>query len=427
MITKSKNIARGVRISYIEAKKFKTNYLTFNIIAPLSKETVHFNAMIPSILMRGSKEYPSTQALNKQCQFLYSTDISIKNLTVGEYQVFGVCANTLSNRFVNDMDLNGEVVNFICEIIFNPYLVNGAFDEEFVKEKKKNLIDAIKAKINDKGSYAMNRLLEEMCKDEVLSISRLGRIEDVETITPTSLYDAYVYALKSYPIEIHFVGNGDFDKIAEEFAKAFSKIEREPIELPTIPIVTEVKEVKEIVDTENVSQGKLVLGFRTCYSPEEQNYHVMQLFNEIYGCSPTAKLFLNVREKMSLCYYCHSRVAQRGGIMTVSSGIEAKNKEIAQQAIIDQLEQIQRGEISCEELESAKKSIKNGYRQIYDSLSSMSAWVFNRGLSGSYTTPEEECEKIDGVTVSEIMELAKRFKLDTVYFLKGLEGEDENV
>ena len=186
-------------------------------------------------------------------------------------------------------------------------------------------------------------------------------------------------------------------------------------------MISDVSEVKEIVDIENVKQGKLVLGFRTGYKPEDNRYHVMQLFNEIFGGAPTAKLFLNVREKMSLCYYCRSIVNQKNGIMLVSSGIEVKNKEIAKEAILEQLDAIKSGDITSEELESAKKSLKNGYMQIYDSAESMETWAFFRSLCGISTTPMLECEKLERTTKKEIQALANKIKLDTVYFLKGKE------
>jgi len=307
----------------------------------------------------------------------------------------------------NTNDLNGMIGHF--------------FDESYTECEKISLIDTIEAEINEKGKYAIKRLMSEMCKNEVFGISKLGEIKDVKAITAKSLYKAYQKALKEYPIEIYFVGDGDFDVIADKFEKALKGIERAPIEIPSATLVSEVDKIRQIEDVENVKQGKLVLGFRTGYKPEENKYHLMQLFNEIYGGAPTAKLFLNVREKMSLCYYCRSIISQRTGIMLVSSGIEAKNKEIAEKAILEQLEMIKNGDITEEEMDSAKKSIRNGYMQIYDSAEAMESWVFFRSLCGISTTPMLECEKIEKTTKQEIQELTSKIKLDTVYFLRGKE------
>ena len=424
MLTKSKVIANGVKVKYIKTDKFKTNYMSINFVAPIKKEDAHYNSMLPLILMRGTEKYPTQADINKRLQFLYSGDVVARNNSYGEYHIFGVKANMLNNRFATDVDIAMETIDLLCEMLFNPLVKNGAFDEAYTEGEKINLIDTIEAEINEKGRYAIKRLISEMCKDEVFGIEKCGSVEDVKKITNKTLYNAYKRAITSYPIEIYLVGDYDFDKIAQRLEAVFESIERKPIEIKKAQIVTEVEKVKEITDIEKVKQGKLVLGFRTCYKPEENNYHVMQLFNEIYGGSPTAKLFVNVGEKMSLCYYCRSNLAHRSGIMLVSSGIESKNKEIAEKAILEQLDHVKQGNITEQELDSAKKSIKNGYMQIYDSAEAMETWAFFRGLCDISTTPMLECAKIDKTTIDDIKNLASRFKLDTVYFLKGEEKEE---
>ena len=424
MLTKIKVIANGVKISYIHTKKFKTNYVSVNFISPLSRETSHFNSMLPLILMRGSASYPSQLEINKRLQYLYSGDIAARNSSFGEYQIFGFKANMLNKRFAQDVDIEEETINLLCDLIFNPYLKNGVFDEAYTAGEKINLIDTIEAEINEKGRYAIKRLLSEMCKNEVFGISKLGEIADVESITASSLYQAYLRALREYPIEKYFVGDGDFERVADKFESVFKKIERKPIDIPTANLISDVQKIKEVVDCESVKQGKLVLGFRTGYKPEENKYHLMQLFNEIYGASPTAKLFVNVREKMSLCYYCRSIISQRNGIMLVSSGIDQKNKEVAQSAILKELDAIKNGDISEEEFESAKKSLKNGYMQIYDSAEAMETWVFFRGLCNIATTPSLECEKLENASKNDVQDFASKMKLDTIYFLKGKESNN---
>ena len=424
MITISKKIANGVNIHYIKTEKFKTNYISFNFVTALDKDSVHYNSMLPLILMRGCAKYPTQAEINKRLQYLYSGDIAARNSAFGEYHIFGFKANMVNNRFASDIDVELETVNLLCQMIFEPYLTDGAFDIAYTEGEKINLIDTIEAEINEKGKHAINRLMSEMCKNEVFGISKLGTVKDVKSITSASLYEAYKRALKEYPIEIFFVGDGDFDKIAECFENAFKGMERNPIKIEEATLVEEVKEVKHVTDIENVKQGKLVLGFRTGYKPSDNEYHLMQLFNEIYGSSPVAKLFLNVREKMSLCYYCRSIINQRNGIMLVSSGIEAKNKEIAQKAILEQLDMIKNGNVTEEELNSAKKSLRNGYLQIYDSAEAMEVWAFFRGICNISTTPYKECEKIENATVEQIRRVASRIKLDTVYFLKGKEAKN---
>jgi predicted Zn-dependent peptidase len=425
MVTKSFEIANEVVLHYIKTDKFKTNYMSFNFVAPLNRDDAHYNAMLPLILMRGTEKYPSQAHINKRLQYLYSADISARNDSFGEYQIFGMRANMLNNRYANGTDVTRETVELLLDMVFNPYLVNGEFDKDFTKGEKINLIDVIEAEKNNKGGYALTRLTEEMCKDEVFGISKMGEVDKIKKITSKSLYKAYKDAIKNYKIQIYFVGDCDIDSVADQIKARFVGIERTPVQINDAPIIEKATEVKEIVETEKVNQGKLVMGFRTAYHYQENEYHLVQLFNEVFGGSPTAKLFLNVREKMSLCYYCRSAVSQKTGTMFVSSGIEAKNKEIAKEAILDQLKMIQRGEVTDEELVSAKKSMKNSFLTVYDSAAAMETMVFFRGLCGIKTTPILEIEKVEKATIEDVMRVANKITLDTVYFLKGEDQADE--
>jgi predicted Zn-dependent peptidase len=419
MITETRKISNDIKVNYIKTEKFKTNYISFNFVSNLDKETSSINAMIPLILMRGTSKYKSQAELNKRLQYLYSGDIAARNDKLGEYQIFGIKANMLDNKYTNETDVTAEMVELVSEIIFEPYLENGIFKKEYVESEKTNLIDTIEATVNNKTSYATQRLVEEMCKNEVFSVSKYGTVENVKNITSEKLYQAYKKALEQCKIEIYYVGVCDFDKLVKTFEEKFAKIQRQPKELHEAKIVLTSSKVKQVVDTENVNQGKLCLGFRTGCKVEDKNYHVLQLFSELFGGSPTSKLFMNVREKMSLCYYCRSMVSQRNGLMIVSSGIEFKNKEIAEKAILEQLDNIKAGKITDEEFESAVKSLKNGYMQIYDDQGSMETWTFFRGMSGNTATPTEECEKISKLTIKDIVDISNMASLDTVYFLKG--------
>lgn len=424
MITNSIEISNGVVFKYIEVDKFKTNYFSFNFISSLDKNTASYNSLLPLVLMRGCEKYPTQADINKRLQYLYSGEIVARNDKFGEYQIFGLKSNMLDNRYANDTDVTNETVDLICQMIFEPILENGVFAEKYVNGEKINLIDIIESEKNNKTKHSMTRLNEEMCKDEVFGISKLGNVENVGNITPKSMYESYVKSLSECPIEIYFVGKCDFDSLANMLKGYFAKIQRNPLKLIAAKTVERAQRINRVVDTENVKQGKLCLGFRTGYKVEDNKYYLLQLFNEVFGGSPTSKLFMNVREKMSLCYYCRSTVNQRTGIMTVASGIEFENKEIAENAIIDQLDAIKNGKITKAEFDSAKKSIRNGYLQVYDSAESMEIWAFFRGLCNSYSTPIDECNKIDTATIHQVKEVAKKMTLDTVYFLNGAEKSE---
>ncbi len=419
MITKSIEIAKGVKINYIETEKFKTNYFSFNFVTEIDEKKSPLNSLVPRILTHASASYPSQAEIDKRLQFLYSGSLIARNVSIGKFHIFGILADMLNDKYTAGTNVTDEMIKLVCDIVFNPYLENGVFSEQYTESEKLEIIDAINAEINNKGRYALNRCTEIMCEGEVFSIKKTGNVEDVEKITPKALYEAYLEALKKCRIEIYAVGKLDIEKIADALRAHFSKIEREPETIGEAQIVKRAGEVKRICEIQDVSQGKLCMGFRTGRTIEDGDYHIAQLFCEVYGGSPTSKLFVNVREKKSLCYTCRSMITQKSGLMYVSAGIEPSNLQIAEDAILEQLENVKRSQITSEELDSAKKSLKNGYMNIYDSPSAMEMWTLNREISGNFDEPIGEAQKVDATTIEQIAEYARGITLDTVYFLKG--------
>ena len=429
-----RKIAEGIGLTCLSTGKFKTNFLSVNFISPLDKETAAANALIPSVLLRGCEKYPTMADINKKLDYLYDAGLSSRNQKRGEAQVFGICAGVLDNCYaLEGEDLLSEIVGIVGDILLNPVTDGAAFDAAYTESEKNNLIDAINANINNKAYYAKKRCTEEMCRGERYGLSENGTIGDVQAITPESLYARYRYALKHYPIEIFFVGQTDEDRLAEKLRAVFTGLERDIISVPAPEIVRAVSDVKRIDEDMPVNQGKLVIGMRSGVTLHDPDYPAMLMFNEIFGGGVTSKLFMNVREKMSLCYYCSSSPDSYKGLLFVQSGIEVENREVAETAINDQLEAVRRGEFTEEEMRSAYLGLVNSYRELSDSARGLESWYLGRMLAGVGGAPDDVSERLSVVTKDEIIAAAKKSAVDTVYFLRGTlkgdgsEGDEEDA
>lgn len=426
-----RRIGDGINLNIIETDKFKTNYISVNFLTPLKRETAALTALLPAVLKRGTQSYPDLAALNKRYDTLYSTYIDSRNYKRGETQIFGFAANMLDNRFATDgMDITGETLELMAEIMFKPALDGGCFNADYVESEKSNLIDAINAQINNKNYYAIRRCEEEMCRDELFSIQECGRVEDVEAVTPRSLYAFYKDVYNRAGIEIYFVGKTDFALLEERIRAIFAPISHTGGFKVGCEVIRAAGKVKEIVEDQPVAQGKLSLGFRTGSVLSDGDYGKFMMFCEIFGGSPASKLFMNVREKLSLCYYCSARPNSDKGIMIVASGIEVDNKQKAQDEILAQLENMKNGDFTDEEFTAALNSIEDGYNGISDSAGGLEAWYLGRMMNGLESSPEQTLEQIKKVTREDVVEAAKKVTLDTVYFMRGTlqqeDGSDEN-
>ncbi len=421
-------VSDGISLGYIEQKKFKTNFFKVCFCLDLEREYTTKLSLLSGVLMRASKNYPGISHINNRLDYLYDMNVSSGTYKRGERLYFSYECDFLKNEFVpeNSENLLDEAVGMFGELLFNPYLVDGGFDKKILDSEKTDLENTIKSIINYKNAYVREKCIESLCPDERFSISEQGDLEDIPKVDEKNLYEFYKWLLNSAAVEIVFIGEADTEKLTQSFKKIFDEnTDRNPINLTDTYITGEVKEkVLEKTEEMEVNQGKLAIGFRTGVGINDEDCTAMSLFAEIFGGSPMSKLFMNVREKLSLCYYCRASLDSFKGIMLVLSGIQSKNKDKSFDAIMKELCDIQNGNVSEDEFEAAKLSLINSYKTLDDSPAALSAWYVSRINCGSTVKPSDVVEKIKNTTLKEVVEASKKVKLDTVYFLKGEDAKE---
>lgn len=416
-------LAERVALNWIETDKFKSNFLSVSFAVPFEKTNAAKNALILKILKRGTVSYPDMIALSKKLEYLYSAEIYTKTACFGETQLLQFSLDVLDNRFaMEDTDILTEGLKVLSEIIFSPVTENGAFKQAYFESEKRNLLDDIHAEINNKGKYALLRACEHMFAGERYRISSLGDADIVASFTNEEIYRWYQEVLDSASVEITFVGKTDAEKLKSALRAMLKNYKPSKSVAIGTEVVRGAQQAKEVHEECVGKQGNLVMGFRTGTVLADGDYPKMALLSELYGGSATSMLFMNVREKMSLCYYCASIPEAVKGVMFVRAGIENKNFEKARDAILEQLSLLQRGNFTSEALDCAKLSLINAYREIADNPQSLQNWYIGRTLSGIVQSPEEAIEVVRSITKEEIVATAKKISLDTVYFLEGVQN-----
>lgn len=416
-------LTERVALNWIETDKFKSNFLSVSFAVPFEKTNAAKNALILKILKRGTVSYPDMIALSKKLEYLYSAEIYTKTACFGETQLLQFSLDVLDDRFaMENTDILAEGLKVLSEIIFAPVTENGIFKQAYFESEKRNLLDDIHAEINNKGKYALLRACEHMFANERYRISSLGDADTVASFTNAEIYHWYQEVLDSASIEITFVGKTDEQKLKNALRAMLENYKpRKSVAIGT-EVVRSARDVREVHEECVGKQGNLVMGFRTGTVLADGDYPKMALLSELYGGSATSMLFMNVREKMSLCYYCASIPEAVKGVMFVRAGIENKNFEKARDAILEQLNLLQKGSFTSEALDSAKLSLINAYREIADNPQSLQNWYIGRTLSGIVQSPEEAIEVVRGITKEEIVATANKISPDTVYFLEGVQN-----
>lgn len=418
-----REIGKGIYFSRITDPRFKLNLISVRFLAPISEETASENAVVGGILTKSCRKYPTFAILNNKLSSLYAAKLGCRLSKVGDAQSVAISVACIDNKYaLENENVNDEAADMLMDCLFDPLLENGVFAEKTTALERQELIDDIEAELNDKQAYANHKADEIMYKGEPAAVRSLGSVKQAKMITAKSAYNAYQRLLTHCRIEIICVGCSDFEASQKKLAEAFAKLKREEI-FPCGSKYSPLKEAEALVTEKlSVTQSKLVLGFKT----DCKNIPALQLMSAIYGGTTTSKLFLNVREKMSLCYYCWSAVSRTKGALTVASGVENENLETAKNEIIAQLEAMKNGDFTDEDIEYAKMYRRNHLKTFNDGISSMEAWYFAGIYNDDIKTPEDAIEEDMKVTREEIVEAAKSVKLDTVYILTSDDEKKED-
>nr|QGT50987.1 peptidase M16 [uncultured Firmicutes bacterium] len=420
---KTWNAAEGIDIRMLHADAFKTNLCSLYLYYPLKRETVTKAALLSRVLSRGTKDYPTLTDISKKMEEMYGAvfTTSVKKKGSGEAVVFSL--EFVADRYAGQ-DVTTEALQFLIQAACEPVCENGVFRSDYVAQEKENLRNTIEGLINDKRQYAQYKCVENMFRDDAYGIFEYGYTDDLAEINETNLYEFYQELLKTAKIDLFFSGTWEEEPMRQKLTsllnQAFSP--RQADYLPPVP-AQKRGEAQKIVEDAEVAQSKLALGFTCDAAPTGQSFCEFLTMTCVFGGSPFSKLFNNVREKMSLAYYVSAAAERSKGVMFVNSGIETDKFQAAFDEILNQLRMVQNGEISDAELDAAKKYLTNNIRSMHDSLRTMEENCYTLCTLGSQENLDDMLPQISAVSKPDISRVAKTVKLDTVYFLKGKEGQ----
>lgn len=412
----------NITLYHIPMDNLKTTSVGAYIYRPLCHSDVSKNALLPYVLQRGCKICPSMEALSKMLDDLYGASFNANVMKQGDIQVIGFSGKTISDRYAPEGEkLTKSLTELMMSVMFEPIVQNGTFPEDVMTQEKKGLRDCILGMLNDKRAYTQLKCTESMCGDDVFSLSKYGTVQGVDEIDGKSLYDYYKSMITSSVIDIFVCGDADM-KEAEETIRGFvSELEFTPAHIPSTTSFAPSDTENECSECIEVTQGKLCIGLTTDITSKDKLYGGLMLANSILGGGVHSKLFNNVREKLSLAYYASSMVEKDKGLMFINSGIEFENYEKALAEIKAQIEQLKNGSITEEELSASRLAIINSLDSYYDEHGYMQIFKVSQRASGTDMTIEDLKKTVSEVSLDEIIEAAKRIKLNTVYFLKGAE------
>ncbi len=415
----------GIKTKYIQSAKFKTVRMSVTFLADADRFTLPASALVCKLLTRSTCKYPTHLELSRHLNMLYGARIFGGSAKMGNKVMLKFTAECLAPKYTpNNEDLVSLCTALLEDAIFNPKLSGDEYDEEDFNIEKNQLLDTIDGRINSKRGYAVTKMLENMCKEDSFGIPTEGYKEDAEKLTSKVVREYFEKVLKTSPVILTMVGEGNPDVFFNNISKRLENIGRAPLDIHPEFTPVLVDEVKTFEESMEVSQGKLVMGFRTSISSINEDNIPLRMMVDIFGGSPYSRLFTEVREKQSLCYYCAARLFAIKGIVCVDSGVEFDTVEQAKKGILEQLDFIKSGSFDDALISASKMGLTDSVKSAYDSNSELEGWYLTRIFDKDPLTPEEFVERINKISKEDIINAANTINLDTIYLLKGVEGDE---
>ena len=414
-----KEIKKGIKLHVLKTDKFKTNLIAIFLTTKLERKTVSANALISAVLRRGSNTLKTQEEISKQLEELYGASFDCGIDKTGDNQVLKFYIETVNDSFLPQSNENilKMAIETIFDIVFNPFIENNTFHKEYVDQEKNNMKQRIEGRIDNKRIYALDRCIEEMYKGKPFGLYRFGYVKDLKNINEVNLYERYKQLIEQCKIDIFVSGNvnEEVENIIIENQNVKNLKEREP----KYNKESEKNTVKqgEKIEKMDVAQGKLIVGLDVNSNSEDEKYNVM-IYNTILGGSANSKIFQNVREKANLAYEAGSRYFRYKDNIFINCGIEISNYEKALTLIKEQLEDMKNGKFTEEEVENAKKSIISSIKTIDDEQDVGISYYFGQEISGNQKSIEEYIERIGKVNKEDVMQVADKVEINTIYFLR---------
>jgi predicted Zn-dependent peptidase len=415
-------LAPAVDLTTIPTLRFNTVFIKAFVHQHLRRKDVTRTAIIPFLLRRGCRRFPTLRKLALQLESLFGAVLETDVVKLGERQLIEISLDVLGDTYLPSRTGNLQrALQLLCNLLLFPAEEKGAFKNEYVQQEKLNLKNQIRSLLDDKSALAARRHLECMCKNEPFALYHLGCEQDVEHLEPRQLWRHHQWLLKKHPIDFFIMGPVSPQKVLRILKQCFTiSRNRSPVKIPDTLVHVPVSETRFVTEKHQVDQGKLILGYRTYTTPaDDDDFVPLAMANVILGDTMASRLFMKVREQVGLAYYISSHLDRNKGLLRVFAGIDFDKADAVTRMVAEQIEQLAAGKISAQELEAARKTLRGRLLTLGDSPDSLIGSYLAWKVQGLKFDPQLLLEKIEQVSATDIQRASGKLKLDTVYFMCG--------
>ncbi|MDD3241554.1 MAG: insulinase family protein [Bacilli bacterium] len=402
------------KIHFIKTNAFKSISFKINFIFPFKEEYQIIRNLFTEYMDEGTKNYNTLREMEKKKRDLYSAATRINSRRKGKLFSIEFDLTILEEQYTEENMIN-ESIKFLKELVFNIDEKDGQVDSNKLQLCKKNMKKVFGDMKDSSSSYAHLRTMKLIDEKEYTKIGFFMQ-DKIDEISEKDIVDFHKMIINNSNIEIYAIGDFDNDQMENLIVENFD-LKSKNSDYSNLKFINHEEEIilKDIVEDYDSFQSKLNMVLKIKRENDKRNNIIKRLYNTILGGGPTSKLFTNIREKNSLAYSCSSIYMEKDNLISIKSGIDSSNYDRAKELMINEIEEIKRGNFEEKELENAKLILLSELKEVKD----YQIAILNSYIEDGIINESEEKELINSITKEEIISLANDSCLALIYFLKG--------
>lgn len=418
-------VQEGMELYISDALPTRATSLYVFLIEPLTRDTATGLAMLPNLLTAGTARYPDRQQLEEKLSDLYGVQLKTLTMKRGDLQVTRFEVQIPNSRYLlEERDLFTETIQLLAEIFTRPHVADGGFREGVLQAAKQKQRSVIRADLDNRHRYAVNRFVEHLCAGERVTLSEKGYEEDLDQLTPQALYELYRNTIEQGQIKIFVRGDVDHNEVLRTVESSFRFERTASRELPTAQLRSNSGALREVIEESEGGHSVLVIGGRLEINRRYEEWVALEVAHFLLGAFPQSLLFKRLRDELGLAYYIVAHPNSIKGMAQVVLGIDAKNYRQVKEVVLEELARLQRGEVSREEVLQALHAFVHEHVNVKEDATEHVETYLNGILAGGVRSISQRIDLLNRLQPEDVVRAAARIRPELIYLLK---GEDDDA
>ncbi|MBI4426727.1 MAG: insulinase family protein [Candidatus Kerfeldbacteria bacterium] len=395
MVSKRLKLKNGTRV--LLAPMHETKAVTVLILFPVGSRHEHPNIngsshFIEHLFFKGTTKRPSSLEVTKELDGVGA-----------EYNAF-----TSKDHTGYYVKVSADKLELALDIL-SDMLYHSLFDSKEIERERGVIVEEINM-YEDNPLMLLDEVFEQLVfKGSLLGMTIAGPRQVIRRVTRQQLmrYKAQYYT----PHQLLLTVAGRFnDQRARRLIHQYFGGARGPRRSNHVSRFS-VKQRRPAVEVRfrDTAQVQIGLGF-PAYPYRHPDLPALSLLAVILGGNMSSRLFINIRERLGLCYFIRTETSiyQDTGTFLVRAGLEKTRLKEAIRKIWDELRAVCEGGVTGEELKRAQDFLRGKIILSLEDSDEIADWVGKQLLlQGKIETPEQKMAKLAKVRRADVQRVAR--------------------